>query len=49
MREKVHSKVLLDKSKFERELKRLECFINYEGWKRQKSGTQERGGQILEE
>ena len=48
-RERVHSKVLLDKSKFERELKRLECFINYEGWKRQKSGTQERGGQILEE
>ena len=48
-RERVHSKVLLDKSKFERELKRLECFINYKGWKRQKSGTQERGGQILEE
>ena len=43
MRERVHSKVLLDKSKFERELKRLECSINYEGGKKQKSGTQERG------
>ena len=30
-REKVHSKNLLEKSKFERELKRLECSINYEG------------------
>ena len=30
-RERVHSKVRLDKSKFERELKRLECSINYEG------------------
>ena len=48
MRERVHSKVLLDKSKFERELKRLECSINYEGGKKQKSGTQERGGQMLE-
>ena len=48
MRERVHSKVLLDKSKFERELKRLECSINYEGAKKQKSGTQERGNQMLE-
>ena len=48
MREKVHSKVLLDKSKFERELKRLEYSINYEGAKKQKSGTQERGNQMLE-
>ena len=47
-RERVHSKVLLDKSKFERELKRLEYSINYEGGKKQKSGTQERGGQMLE-
>ena len=30
-RERVHSKVLLEKLKFERELKRLECSINYEG------------------
>ena len=30
-REKIHSKELLEKSKFERELKRLECSINYEG------------------
>ena len=30
-REKIHSKELLEKSKFESELKRLECSINYEG------------------
>ena len=30
-RERVHSETLLEKSKFERELKRLECSINYEG------------------
>ncbi|RVW23312.1 LINE-1 reverse transcriptase-like [Vitis vinifera] len=30
-REKIHSKELLEKSKFERELKRLECSVNYEG------------------
>ncbi|RVW92334.1 putative ribonuclease H protein [Vitis vinifera] len=30
-REKIHSKKLLEKSKFERELKRLECSVNYEG------------------
>ena len=30
-RERVHSKVLLEKSRFERELKRLECSINYGG------------------
>ena len=28
---KIHSKGLLENSKFERELKRLECSINYEG------------------
>ena len=43
-RERVHSKVCLDKSKFERELKRLECSINYEGGRskrvvRKKEGT----------
>ena len=30
-RERVHNKTLLEKSKFERELKMLECSINYEG------------------
>ena len=29
-RERIHGKVLLEKSKFERELKRLECSVNYE-------------------
>ena len=33
-RERIHSKGLLEKSKFERELKRLECSINYEGEKK---------------
>ena len=33
-RERVHSKTLLEKSRFERELKRLECSINYEGGKK---------------
>ena len=32
-RERVHSKTLMEKSKFERELQRLECSINYEGGK----------------
>ena len=30
-RKRVHRKTLLEKSKFENELKRLECSINYEG------------------
>ncbi|RVW78514.1 Transposon TX1 uncharacterized 149 kDa protein [Vitis vinifera] len=34
-RERVHSKSLLEKTKFERELRRLECSINYEGGKKQ--------------
>ena len=34
--EKIHSKELLEKSKFERELKRLECSINYERGIKQK-------------
>ncbi|RVX05710.1 hypothetical protein CK203_027385 [Vitis vinifera] len=42
-RERVHSKTLLEKSKFERELKRLECSINYEGGKKQNGGEQVRG------
>ena len=47
-RERVHSKTLLEKSKFERELKRLECSINYEGGKKQNGGEQVRGCQIME-
>ena len=47
-RERIHSKSLLEKSKFERELRRLECSINYEGGKRQIGGRQGRGCQILE-
>ncbi|RVX05743.1 hypothetical protein CK203_027411 [Vitis vinifera] len=46
-KEKVHSKILLDKSKFERELKRLECSINYERGKKLRNGMQERGDQML--
>ena len=46
-RERVHNKNLLENSKFERELKRLECSINYEGGKKQKCGMQVRGCQIM--
>ena len=46
-REKVHSKSLLEKSKFERELKRLECSINYEEGRKQKGILQGRGWQTL--
>ena len=46
--ERIHSKTLLEKSKFERELKRLECSINYERGKKQKFGLQGRGCQIME-
>ena len=35
-RESVHSKTFLEKSKFDRELKRLECSINYERGKKTK-------------
>ncbi|RVW88361.1 hypothetical protein CK203_040920 [Vitis vinifera] len=44
-REKVHSKSLLENSKFERELKRLECSINYDRGRKQKGIVQGRGGQ----
>ena len=47
-RERVHSKTLLEKSKFERELRRLECSINYEGGKKQNGEEQVRGCQITE-
>ena len=46
-REKIHSKELLEKSKFERELKRLECSINYEGRIKQKGSAQGKGRQIV--
>ena len=45
-REKIHSKGLLEKSKFERELKRLECSINYEGDFKKKWPIQGRGSQL---
>ena len=45
-REKVHCKSLLENSKFERELKRLECSINYDGGRKQKGIVQGRGGQF---
>ena len=47
-RESVHSKTFLEKSKFERELKRLECSINYERGKKQNGDGQVRGCQITE-
>ena len=47
-RERVHSKTLLEKSRFERELKRLECSINYEEGKKKKCVVQVRGCQIME-
>ncbi|RVW99228.1 hypothetical protein CK203_018953 [Vitis vinifera] len=46
-REKIYSKELLEKSKFERELKRLECSINYEGGLKQKGSVQGKGRQIV--
>ena len=48
-RERVHSKTLLEESRFERELKRFECPINYEGEKKNKKCVvQVRGCQIME-
>ena len=47
-RESVHSKTFLEKSKFERELKRLECSINYEKGKKQNGEVKVRGCQITE-
>ncbi|RVW88421.1 hypothetical protein CK203_043840 [Vitis vinifera] len=46
-REKIHNKELLEKSKFERELKRLECSVNYEGGNRQKGPSQGTGNQLI--
>ena len=47
-RERIHSKAMLEKSKFERELRRLECSVNYEGGKKRKGTVQGRGCQIME-
>ncbi|KAL6311940.1 hypothetical protein AAG906_012075 [Vitis piasezkii] len=47
-RERIHNKVMLEKSKFERELRRLECSVNYEGGKKKKCSGQGRGCQIME-
>ena len=44
-REMIHNKGTLEKSKFERELKRLECSINYEG-ESKNCPLQGRGGQL---
>ena len=46
-REKIHSKELLEKSKFERGLKRLECSVNYERGNKQKGSVQGKGSQIV--
>ena len=46
-RERIHSKAMLEKSKFERELRRLECSVNYEGGKKRKGTVQGRGCQIM--
>ncbi|RVW82234.1 hypothetical protein CK203_041701 [Vitis vinifera] len=45
--EKIHSKELLEKTKFERELKRLECSGNYEGGNKQKAPSQGKGNQLI--
>ena len=45
-RERIHNKELLEKSKFERELKRLECSVNYEKGNKQKCPSQGKGCQI---
>ena len=45
-RERIHGKALLEKSKFERELKRLECSVNYEKGRKQRDPSQGKGCQI---
>ena len=45
-RERIHNKGMLEKSKFERELKRLECSINYEGGVKKNNLLKGRGGQL---
>ena len=46
IRERIHSKGLLEKSKFERELKRLECSVKYKGNDTKNSHLKSRGGQF---
>ncbi|RVW43782.1 hypothetical protein CK203_074034 [Vitis vinifera] len=48
-RERIHSKAMLEKSKFERELRRLECSVNYEGGKKRKGTVQGRGLRNVED
>ena len=45
-RERIHSKELLEKSKFERELKRLECSVNNEKRNKQKGPSHGKEDQI---
>ena len=47
-RERIYSRGALEKTKFERELKRLECSINYEGGSKQRSPSQDKGCQLIE-
>ena len=44
-KEKIVGKGLLEVSRFERELKRLECSVNYEGESKKKGPMQGRGNQ----
>ena len=46
-REKIVGKGLLETSRFERELKRLECSVNYEGESKKKGPIQGRGNQNI--
>ena len=46
-RERIHSKGMLEKSKFERELKRLECSVKYKGSVKKNSHLKGRGGQLM--
>ena len=46
-RERIHSKGMLEKSKFERELKRLECSVKYKGSVKKNSHLKSRGGQLM--
>ena len=46
-RERIHSKGLLEKTKFERELKRLECSVKYKGKEKKNNLLKSRGGQLL--
>ncbi|RVW44585.1 hypothetical protein CK203_104457 [Vitis vinifera] len=45
-RERIHGKVLLEKSKFERELKRLECSVNYEKGRKQRDPSRVKGAKL---